>query len=250
MVSKQEGTPMPKPRARQEEQKLERRQAILTIARVLFEETPFQALTMAQVADRAGLAKGTLYLYFKSKEELFLALLEDELAEWFHALDRTLAAQPAGLPPGRLAGLIRRSLESRPLLLRLLGILHAVLEQNVEPERVLAFKRMLLAAMATTGAELERVLPHLTEGQGMHLIVRANALVVGLQQVAMPSPMVAAAMREDPALAVFELDFAQELEVTLTALIAGMERSGGTDEQPRVERKNRAGHGRFERPWG
>jgi hypothetical protein len=100
------------------------------------------------------------------------------------------------------------------------------------------------------GAELERLLPYLTGGQGTQLILRANALVVGLYQTAVPSPAVAEALRRDPSLAMFETDFAQELEATLTALIMGMERQGDQYAKPRVERKNRPGHGRFERPWG
>jgi AcrR family transcriptional regulator len=48
---------------------------------------------MAELAEQCGLAKGTLYLYFDSKEELFLAALELELAAWFeHLATRVFAA--------------------------------------------------------------------------------------------------------------------------------------------------------------
>jgi AcrR family transcriptional regulator len=70
---------MPKARARQESQKLARRRDILAIAGDMIAGMPFQAIAMAEVAERAGLAKGTLYLYFPSKESLFLALLEESL---------------------------------------------------------------------------------------------------------------------------------------------------------------------------
>lgn len=241
---------MSKSRARQEEQKRERRRAILAIAGRLFEETSFQAITMAQVADRAGLAKGTLYLYFQTKEALFLALLEDELVAWFAGLDAALEGLAARLTPREAAGVLGRSLDGHPGLIRLLGILHAVLEQNVAPERVSEFKRALLAQTVRTGGLLERRMPYLTVGQGARLLLRANALVVGLQQMAFPAPAAAEAMRQDPALALFEVDFARELEETLAALITGMERLGGNDEQARVAGKDRTDYGRFERPWG
>ena len=61
-------------RARNTEDKQQRRQAILDVAWALFQETSYAAVTMNGVAERAGLAKGTMYLYFKTKEELFLTL--------------------------------------------------------------------------------------------------------------------------------------------------------------------------------
>ncbi|HEY3645635.1 MAG TPA: helix-turn-helix domain-containing protein, partial [Gammaproteobacteria bacterium] len=114
---------MPKHRAVTEAQKEARRADILKVARHRFTLTPYDSLSMADTADQAGLAKGTLYLYFKSKEEMFLAIYTDQLNAWFDELD-------AGLQPGgdaSVAGflkLIGDSLVSRPELLRLIAILH------------------------------------------------------------------------------------------------------------------------------
>lgn len=51
----------------------ERRQAILDAADEIFLEAGFQAASMAAIAARVGGSKGTLYNYFPSKEDLFLA---------------------------------------------------------------------------------------------------------------------------------------------------------------------------------
>jgi len=56
-----------------------KREQILDAALGLFAHEPFQAVTMERVAGRAGVAKGTLYLYFSSKEELYLGILSDGL---------------------------------------------------------------------------------------------------------------------------------------------------------------------------
>ncbi len=61
-------------RARSEDQKAERQAVILSAARDMIDETGFDGVTMSALAKRAGLAKGTLYLYVRSKEELFLLL--------------------------------------------------------------------------------------------------------------------------------------------------------------------------------
>ena len=56
-----------------------KRERILAAALRLFANQTYQAVTMDRVAEAAGVAKGTLYLYFPSKEELYLGILSDGL---------------------------------------------------------------------------------------------------------------------------------------------------------------------------
>lgn len=67
-------------RAITDEAKDQRRQALLSAALNEFFEKGFAATRMDDVAKRAKLSKGTVYLYFESKEAMFIALLES-LAE-------------------------------------------------------------------------------------------------------------------------------------------------------------------------
>jgi AcrR family transcriptional regulator len=55
-----------------------RRACILAAARCVFARQGYSQTVVEDIAARAGIAKGTLYLYFKSKEEIFMAaLIED-----------------------------------------------------------------------------------------------------------------------------------------------------------------------------
>src|SRR6266478_1135644 len=56
-----------------------KRERILTAALRLFAHEPYQAVTMDRVAAAANVAKGTLYLYFPSKDALYLGILSDGL---------------------------------------------------------------------------------------------------------------------------------------------------------------------------
>src|ERR1700675_3902002 len=56
-----------------------KRERILAAALKLFAHEPYQAVTMDRVAEAAGVAKGTLYLYFPSKDALYLGILSDGL---------------------------------------------------------------------------------------------------------------------------------------------------------------------------
>ncbi|ATE68012.1 TetR/AcrR family transcriptional regulator [Rhizorhabdus dicambivorans] len=59
----------------------EKRRAILDVATVLFRETGYERATMAEISARVGGSKATLYGYFKSKEELFVAAMIEALGE-------------------------------------------------------------------------------------------------------------------------------------------------------------------------
>ena len=54
-----------------------KRERIIGSALKLFANESYQAVTMDRVAESAGVAKGTLYLYFQSKEDLYLGILTD-----------------------------------------------------------------------------------------------------------------------------------------------------------------------------
>jgi len=56
-----------------------KRERILAAGLRLFANQTYQAVTMDRVAEAAGVAKGTLYLYFPSKEALYLGILSDGL---------------------------------------------------------------------------------------------------------------------------------------------------------------------------
>ena len=68
-----------KRRAVSDAQKAQRREDILNSARELFQNcSRYDAILMKHIAENIKLTKGTLYLYFKTKEEVFLALYEQE----------------------------------------------------------------------------------------------------------------------------------------------------------------------------
>lgn len=211
-------------RAVKDDQKLERRRALLEIAWELFQTTAYQALTMNEIAERAGLAKGTVYLYFKTKEELFLSLQEEQLAAWFAEVNARLQApaEPATEPILQVVSIVGETLKQRPGLTRLLAIMHSVLEQNIDFETALRFKQMLFAHVTHTGALLEQRLQFLQPGQGAQVLLRIHALAIGLQHLADPAPIVRRVLDEQ-AMQLFVIDFAHEFSATLQALLYGIE---------------------------
>lgn len=210
-------------RAVHDEQKGERRQAILDTAWPLFQTTSYEAVTMAGVAEAAGLAKGTVFLYFKTKEALFLALLEQQLASWFAAVDAGLLAMRDQSSIPRVAALLCDQLEARPGLTRLLAILHTLLERNISLEEALHFKYMLKEHFERTGALLEACLPFLHLGEGAHALLQCDAMVIGFWHLADAAPVVQQVLQR-PDLLMFEIRFAAELSTAMQALFYGLEK--------------------------
>jgi AcrR family transcriptional regulator len=77
-----------------EQTRAARRDQIVAAALACFARTGYHATTMADVAAQAGVSKGTPYLYFDSKQELFIALHE----EWDCGLADRVNAAIAALP--------------------------------------------------------------------------------------------------------------------------------------------------------
>jgi AcrR family transcriptional regulator len=217
-------------RARREEDKRRRRRDLLDAAWALLQAVPYPGVTMAGVAERAGLAKGTAFLYYPTKESLFLALAAERLDAWFADLDAALEAERT-CDPSRLGRLVCDAVRRHPGLTRLLAVLHGVLERNVHLDTARAFKRDLLDHVTRTGALLERACPFLAPAAGgaggAVLLLRVHALVVGMAQLADPPPVVAAVLGE-PGMEVFRVDPGAMLEETVVALVRGLEtgRSG------------------------
>lgn len=71
---------------RKERERLARRKLILNAAIQVFSSKGFHQATMDDVAQKAELGKGTLYYYFKSKEEILLKLLEENTRSFFEQI--------------------------------------------------------------------------------------------------------------------------------------------------------------------
>jgi AcrR family transcriptional regulator len=206
-------------RARREEDKRARRSAILNATAGLLGRQQFASITMAEVARHCGLAKGTLYLYFKSKEELFLGTLEQELVRWFDAFGDELVRRGV-MDPDTFARVLAHSLAQHERLTELLPIVHVVLEHNIEHDTALAFKRTLSSRLTVGGDLLERVLCDLPPGSGLPLLLRIQGLVLGLRQMADPAPSVAAVL-DRAELSGLRVDFETELAQAVADLVRG-----------------------------
>ena len=151
-------------RAIQAEDKQERHDAILDAAARLLLRSPERVASVAEVAEEAGLAKGTVYLYFPSKEELLLAVHERGIDGFF----RQVIALVEGDGPVRIddmLALTQRHLVAPPLFLPLAARCFGLMAHSLPPAAAAAFKGRMAGRLERAGAGLERHFGDLAAGR-------------------------------------------------------------------------------------
>ena len=208
-------------RARSDAAKQLRASAILDAARALGAERGLRQVTLAGIGEAVGMHKSAMLRYFETREEIFLRLTADGWRDWSAALRAGLKelASPA---PAAVAGALASTLAARGLFCDLLAQAPLNLERNVSLDAVRDFKLVTLAEVDAIVKVLRRLLPGLTERDGVDLIAAATAMSGAFWQMATPGPEVAALYRSDPRLAHAVVDVEPRVARLLEAMLAGL----------------------------
>ncbi len=214
-------------RARSEQQRQERRQAILSAAAAMLAEMPVAGVTLNELSRRAGLAKSNVLRYFESREAVLLELLDTAWQDWLVQLDQDLAGavNPADALTRRadqLAGVVASSLASQPMLCDLISAQAAVLEHNVSPDVAARYKRASMAAITALGVLMLRCVPELGGADAFRLAGTAVMMTAALWPHTQPSAAMLAAYEADPALAALRLDFTSTVREVIGVMTAGL----------------------------
>jgi AcrR family transcriptional regulator len=221
---------MPKKRAISEEQKQQRRRDIIQSAWHLFACNPYEKVTMINVAANINVTKGTLYLYFPTKEALFLAIFSEEIDAVFNDINRGLEISKQNPTIKQFVELLRGILQNHPTFIRLTSILHIVLENNVDYQLIYDFKTLIRDQTLKAGSRLEESLSFLEPLEGAQVFLRIHEMIIGCQHVSDPGPVVAKVL-DQPGFEVFQIDFATELLENVTNMLYGVKsRKGGSYE--------------------
>jgi AcrR family transcriptional regulator len=159
--------------------KQQRRHAILDATERILARSPDFHANVADVADEAGLAKGTVYLYFRSKEELLLAVHERSIDGFFRELTARLEGERAVAIDDILA-FTRLHMVDPPLFLPLAARCFGTMGEGASAEVVMGFKDRMAQRLQRAGAALERHFPQLATGGGVGLLRHSYALILGL----------------------------------------------------------------------
>jgi AcrR family transcriptional regulator len=214
-------------RARSDEQRALRSQAILDTAAAMLQEMPVADISLNELSRRVGLAKSNVLRYFDSREAVLLELLARSVREWLEHLAAELPSavrHRAGFNrrAEQLATAISGSLAERPVLCDLMSTQAAVLEHNVSVEAVARYKLAALADAEVIAGLVRDALPELSQDDAWRYTVGAWLMTAALWAYARPPEAVLQACTADERLEKARLDFPATLEDYLTTLAIGL----------------------------
>jgi AcrR family transcriptional regulator len=204
-----------------EKERLSRRAALLDAARRLYREQGTLP-TVSEIAKSAGIAKGAVYLWFRCKEEIFVALLEASFLELIAGLMLIIESidPDPELAPDTFAAQYAKILGEVPDVVRLSSVLNSMFRENLPIESFSRLDRNVGAGLSKAGALLEQRFGSLMQSRGADLLLHTWTLTIGLW-VMMDVPDEMKKVLDAPALATFRNEFHTEVKAAVAQLWRG-----------------------------
>ena len=123
-----------------------RREEIIGACKELYKTMSFKDITIKEIANFTSFTRPSIYNYFETKEEIFLAILQKEYELWVKEIENVTSKNTA-MTAEELAGALAFSLENRALLLKLMSMNHYDMEANSRMENLVEFKKAYGASL-------------------------------------------------------------------------------------------------------
>lgn len=138
-----------------------RREEIVDACEKLYQTKSFWDITLKDISTVTSFSRPTIYNYFQTKEEIFLALFKREYLRWNKDLSEILTIH-SSLTKKALADQIAKSLAKREQLLKLLSMNIYDMETNSRVEQLACFKKAYGQALTLMSELLEKFCPDLS----------------------------------------------------------------------------------------
>ena len=116
-----------------------RKEEIINACEKLYQTMNFKDITLKEIGNETSFSRPTIYNYYQTKEEIFLALFEREYVRWNEEL-QTILRDNRKLTKAELAEKLAASLANRQQLLKLLAMNNYDMEENSREELLTSFK--------------------------------------------------------------------------------------------------------------
>ena len=143
------------------EQIAQKREEIINACEQLYSAMSFREITLKEIGSITSFSRPTIYNYFETKEEIFLALFKREYDRWNEQLTAILEENDQ-LTKAQLADRIAQSLADRPQLLKLLSMNNFDMEANSRQELLTSFKQSYGGSMRRMTMLLTKFCPDMS----------------------------------------------------------------------------------------
>lgn len=156
-----------------------RRKEIIRACASLYETMSFKDITIKDIGAITSFTRTSIYNYFQTKEEIFLALFQQEYEKWSAELTQ-VAAENDALTSDELAQALAHSLEKRHMLLKLLSMNLYDMEENSRIECLILFKKAYGNSIKAVAHLLEKFCPQMNETKRQRFIYAFFPFIYGV----------------------------------------------------------------------
>lgn len=156
-----------------------RKEEIVNACEKLYRNMSFKDITLKEIGEITSFTRTSIYNYFQTKEEIFLALFEREYDRWNEALISILESNES-LTKIELASKIAYSVTEREQLLKLLSMNIYDMESNSRQELLVSFKRAYGEAIENVCRLLDKFMPEMSSEQKQDFVYRFFPFMFGI----------------------------------------------------------------------
>ena len=171
-----------------------RPEEILSACRELYDTKPFREITLKDISGLTSLSWPSIYNYYQTKEEIFLALLQDEYRQWGEALERMLNENDTMSIDDFASGLAA-SLEGRERMLRILCMNLYEIEENSRMERLVSFKKEYKRTTGMISSCIGKFFPQMSSDDRSLFLLELLSFLYGIYPYTHPTEKQRDAMR-------------------------------------------------------
>lgn len=140
-----------------------RKEEIVNACASLYETMGFKDITIRDIGAKTSFTRTSIYNYFQTKEEIFLALLRREHEVWIADLEEIIR-QKEVLSSEEFADKLAGTLEKRVCMLKLMSMNLYDMEGNSRMENLVDFKKAYADALRAVSSCLEKFFPAMSAG--------------------------------------------------------------------------------------
>ena len=168
---------------------------IINACEKLYQTMSFKEITIKEIGNMTSFTRTSIYNYFQTKEEIFLALLKREYQLWIASL-REEMEQREKMTKDEFADMLARSLEKRAQLLKIMSMNHYDMEAGSRPGHLTEFKMVYGESLQTVMSALDRYFPEMPVLEKQNFIYTFFPFMFGIYPYTFVTEKQRAAMEE------------------------------------------------------
>ena len=156
-----------------------RREEIIKACNELYKNVNFKDITIKQIGEKTTFSRTSIYNYFQTKEEIFLALFQREYEMWIDDLNK-MYDENENLSKEEFASGLAHTIEKRPTLLKLLSMNMYDMEENSRMEVLIEFKRAYGDSIKTVKKCLDKFFKNMNEREKQEFLFSFFPFMYGI----------------------------------------------------------------------